>query len=306
MSLDAELTFDIIYARASKPKAFAVGPGGAWAYYYGASGTKSVAEFALEDCNKQLAANHDGACTLFASDDNILLPKATVGLRLNEAPPPWVTNLPISTRFSPPSAPGSPKAVVIFFSGCGACGDVKDAGAYADYFNAKGAIFIAANTPQAFRAAIPGPNRKSITEREFTAAFKSIVLQAEATVRDVHKAYPMLPVYLWGDGLGGYLAQLTGAQSDGLIITGSVCNAYNRTPPGVEVRYVYGDADPRLALLGAMPDAVSANRYCADAAPTYSSQIVMIAGLATTPLPSRPEFDSAVTELMSLTAHSTP
>ena len=296
MSLEAELALDTVYWRFEGPKAFAIGPNDVWSYYLGGA---DPAAYAIEDCNKSLGTSAGDSCVLIARGNDVISPQVTSGVFLWKGTP--ANTLPFSATEYLNSADQKPKAIIVVLPDCSPC-------AYRSFSPllgspvAQGMTLYSVDLTDLFRNVPKSSEADDNAEQARIRAVKSAVLRTDLTLHMLKSLNPGVPMIVWGDGWGGYLAQLASEKVDGLIMTGSICMPYYRTPAGVETRYLYRESDPRLSLFGDKLDAISASRSCADAAPSFTTEVTVIAKDNNIPIAETTEFKATVTQLLDLIA----
>lgn len=299
MSLEAELALDTVYWRFDGPKAFAIGSNGVWSHHLGGA---DPAAYAVEDCNKRLGASGGESCFVIARGNDIVLPLATSGMFLWKETPNNAR--PFSTvEFQKPMGE-VPDAIMIMMLDCVPCVSAS-ADPLLGSSLVKDMTLYFVDLASQFRNELNSLDADGKTEQDKIRVFKAAVLKTDQTLQMLKSSHPSVPIIVWGDGLGGYLAQLASEKVDGMIVTGSACMPYYRTPAGVEIRYLYRVSDPRLGWFadnwfGDKLDAVSASRECADAAPSFSTQVNVISEANNVPIAETREFKATVTELLDL------
>lgn len=301
LSYLAENQFDA-YTAQHGPKAFAVGPGGA----FGASTTVATSaeaeRMALAICQGQLITISPfrglfQTCELLARDDTILIP----GVR------------PVETA----TLPGSPqdhfagadiyspyeddvRGVLLLLLGC----DSNAADWAADYF---GRYFMSRGIAVVWPGALSKPignercgAKSGVYSVEGTQWAKRRVMLAESLVASIRDQYPGKPVYVWGQGIGGSIATSVRSKTDGVLVAQWPCYFARRTPPGTKTIYLFGDHGFLTSAIKGFSGNADVASDCAGVMGSYDTEFMVVSKASGAIWPWRDDVNLKISQLMGV------
>lgn len=255
VGFNAEYYYRTHYSGLKGPKAFAIGPQGAYGYSWGARSSKEAANSAIKSCSSWVAKQEKhgtfGKCGLLALDHKLLTKDPWIGSAWQK--PAEGTDVPIlkGAKSIYTEVYGGPalQGILLFVHGCNGPAWSRNAEIWGSFFNALGYNFFAPDSFAESRPAEVCGDAWQARAKDQTIILKLRVAQTLRSIAELKKKYPGLPVYVWGHSEGSVVVKHIAAEVSGIIASGDECDAGGlkiAAPASVPVLYLFGENDPNI------------------------------------------------------------
>jgi hypothetical protein len=237
-----EIWLEHVFKPLERHKAYALGLGNYDYYTYDYETLAEARQDALNGCRDSVqeafGKDVDTQCQLVMENDQFVwrggMPKP---MTENYLPEP---DLPLA-RANVFGEIASGKTIVLALHACDGQGDPQDEWfkSWLDFFLDRGYAVISPSSFADKQDILCGDDIENV---KFDPVIRLRVAQTLRTITNLKRLYPGMPIILWGQGMGGMVAQMVPFDVKGTIITGAPC--YPASPKSKQpVLHVFGSED---------------------------------------------------------------